>query len=63
MIHRHGRYFLIPYFKNIKKFADQFIHVLLKIIIYNFLVMRRIIAFISRPEKEIETLKERRVAC
>ena len=56
-------YFLISYYKNINKFSERFIHILLKIIVYNRMLMPRITASGSRLEMETEALKELRVAC
>ena len=62
MNHRHEGYFLISYYKNINKFSERFIHILLKIIVYNRMLMPRITASGSRLQMD-EALKELRVAC
>ena len=63
MIHGHGEYFVIIYCKNINKFAERFVHILLKIIVYNRMLMPRVTASGSGLEMQIEALKELRVAC
>jgi len=56
-------YFLISYYKNINKFSERFIHILLKIIVYNRMLMLRITAAGSRSEMEVGAFKELRVIC
>jgi len=53
----------MTYCKNINKFSERFIHILLKIIVYNRMLMPRITAFGRRLEMETEVLKGLRVAC
>ena len=62
MNHRHGGYFLMSY-KNINKFYERFIRILLKTIIYNRMLMPRITAFGRRLEMETKVLKDLRAAC
>jgi hypothetical protein len=63
MNHRHGGYFLISHCKNINKFSERFIHILLKIFVYNLMLMPRTTAFGNRSEMGVGALKKLRVAC
>ena len=63
MIHGHGGYFLIPCDIDINLLSEPFIHIILKISENERMMIKRITAFNSRPEMEVGTLKELRVAC
>ena len=63
MIHGYGGIFFITYCKDINKFTDRFIHNLLKIIVYNCMLVPRITAFGSRLEMEPGAFNDLRVAC
>ena len=62
MNHRHRGYFLMPC-KNINKFSEKFIRILLKTIIYNRMLMPGITVSGSRLEMKIRSLKDLRVVC
>ena len=63
MIHGDGRNIRIFCCKNVKKFSDRYIRILLKINGNIRLLTSGITALRSGPEMEVEILKALRVAC